>query len=54
MFSTFVTAKGSATSTALMDADGSALIVHANADDGLTQPIGGAGERVACALIPKG
>ena len=54
VFSTFVTAKGGATSTALMDADGSALIVHANADDGITQPIGGAGDRVACALIPKG
>lgn len=54
VFSTFVTAKGSPTSTALMDADGSALIVHANPDDGITQPIGGAGDRVACALIPKG
>jgi superoxide dismutase, Cu-Zn family len=37
----------------LMDADGSALIVHANADDGISQPIGGAGGRVACALITQ-
>lgn len=36
---------------ALLDADGSALIVHADADDQISQPIGGAGARVACAAI---
>lgn len=35
----------------LLDADGSALIVHINRDDHLTQPIGGSGDRVACAEI---
>ncbi|AYG93809.1 superoxide dismutase family protein [Brevundimonas naejangsanensis] len=35
----------------LLDADGSALVIHANADDHSSQPIGGAGERVACAVI---
>jgi len=35
----------------LKDADGSALVIHANADDQVTQPIGGAGDRVACAVI---
>ena len=35
----------------LKDADGSALVIHANADDQMTQPIGGAGDRVACAVI---
>jgi Cu-Zn family superoxide dismutase len=35
----------------LKDADGSALVIHAAADDQTTQPIGGAGERVACAVI---
>ncbi|MEX2127578.1 MAG: superoxide dismutase family protein [Xanthobacteraceae bacterium] len=35
----------------LIDEDGSAIIIHANADDHLSQPIGGAGARVACALI---
>ncbi|MEQ9335456.1 superoxide dismutase family protein [Thalassobaculum sp.] len=35
----------------LRDADGSALVMHANADDHTTQPIGGAGARVACAMI---
>jgi superoxide dismutase, Cu-Zn family len=35
----------------LRDADGSALIIHANADDHVSQPIGGAGARIACALV---
>jgi len=35
----------------LLDADGSALIIHAAADDYQTQPIGGAGARVACSAI---
>lgn len=35
----------------LVDTDGSALVIHASADDHVTQPIGGAGARVACALI---
>ena len=37
--------------TVLHDADGSALVIHANGDDHLNQPIGGAGARVACAVI---
>jgi len=35
----------------LLDADGSALIVHAGPDDQHSQPIGGAGPRVACAAL---
>lgn len=35
----------------LWDADGSAIIIHANPDDHSTQPIGGAGDRVACAAL---
>lgn len=35
----------------LQDADGSALIIHAGADDHQTQPIGGAGARVGCSVI---
>jgi len=35
----------------LWDADGSAIIIHANTDDHSTQPIGGAGDRVACAAL---
>ncbi|WP_026940683.1 superoxide dismutase family protein [Hellea balneolensis] len=36
---------------ALLDADGSSLMIHINADDQITQPIGGAGARIACAEI---
>jgi len=42
---------GDAARPALMDADGAALVIHANPDDYRTQPIGGAGDRVACAVI---
>lgn len=42
---------GMLTMAALKDADGSAVVIHANPDDHLAQPIGGAGPRVACAEI---
>ncbi|MEZ5995933.1 MAG: superoxide dismutase family protein [Hyphomonadaceae bacterium] len=35
----------------LMDGDGAALLIHANADDQRSQPIGGAGARIACAAL---
>jgi Cu-Zn family superoxide dismutase len=35
----------------LLSKTGSALIIHANPDDHKTQPIGGTGPRVACAVI---
>ena len=38
----------------LWDADGSALVIHANADDHASQPIGGAGDRVACGVMAAG
>ena len=38
-----------------MRGPGLSLIVHANPDDHVSQPIGGAGDRIACAvLIPEG
>ena len=39
------------TGAALMDEDGSAIIIHENDDDHMTQPIGGAGPRAACGVI---
>lgn len=50
LFSTYVSLAGS--KVKLMDKDGSALVIHANADDHKTQPIGGAGARIACGVIP--
>lgn len=38
----------------LIDDDGFAVIIHENADDHETQPIGGAAARVACAAIRSG
>jgi Cu-Zn family superoxide dismutase len=35
----------------LLDADGSALVLHAFADDYVTDPSGGSGARVACGVI---
>ena len=38
----------------LLDADGSALVIHAGADDYMSQPSGAAGNRIACAVISAG
>lgn len=38
----------------LLDADGSAILIHASADDHVAQPIGGSGDRVACGVIAAG
>lgn len=35
----------------LLDDNGSAIVIHENVDDYRTQPIGGAGARIACAVI---
>lgn len=37
--------------SALLDADGSALVIHAGADDYKTDPAGNAGGRIACGVI---
>ena len=38
---------------ALLDEDGSAVIIHENPDDHMAQPIGGAGGRIGCGVIAK-
>ena len=35
----------------LMDEDGAAFVIHENPDDHRSQPIGGAGARIACGVI---
>lgn len=37
--------------TGLFDDDGSAFVIHEDADDHRTQPIGGAGGRIACGVV---
>jgi Cu-Zn family superoxide dismutase len=39
--------------SALLDQDGSAIVVHAGADDYRTDPAGNAGDRIACGVITK-
>ena len=49
-FTSLVTISGGSMPS-LLDADGSTLVIHENPDDHVTQPIGGAGGRVACGII---
>ena len=51
-FSTLVSVSGGEM-PALLDEDGSAVIIHENPDDHMTQPIGGAGGRIGCGIIEK-
>ena len=37
--------------TSLFDADGSSIVVHAGADDQVSQPAGNSGGRIACGVI---
>ena len=45
------TLAGGATFDGLMDADGSAFVVHAMADDQVTDPSGESGDRIACGVF---
>ena len=43
-----------ATMAGLLDADGAALVIHAQADDYMTDPSGNSGARIACAVLQPG
>ena len=47
----FETFTGLVTLSDVMDDDGGAIIIHEGRDDHMSQPIGGAGGRVACAVV---
>lgn len=40
-------------SNSVFDEDGSAIVIHAEADDHMSQPSGAAGDRIACGVINK-
>ena len=52
-YTTLVSVADGKRAPALLDADGSAVIIHANPDDHMTQPIGGAGGRIACGVVKR-
>ena len=43
-----------ATLAELLDADGASILIHANADDYVSQPSGNSGPKIACAVIRPG
>lgn len=51
IYSPLVSLDGAGGRPALLDADGSAIVIHASPDDHQTQPIGGAGARIACGVV---
>ena len=51
-FTTLVSVSGG-DMPALLDEDGSAVIIHENPDDHMTQPIGGSGGRIGCGVIGR-
>jgi Cu-Zn family superoxide dismutase len=42
---------GESGEASLLSGDGTALVVHAQADDEVSQPSGNAGARIACGVI---
>ena len=39
--------------TSIFDTDGTTIIIHATADDNVTDPAGNSGDRIACGVITK-
>jgi superoxide dismutase, Cu-Zn family len=53
MFTALASLDGKAGRGNVLDEDGAAFVIHQNRDDHITQPIGGAGPRIACGVIKK-
>ena len=51
MFTTLASLSGGGQRANILDEDGAALVIHENRDDHVTQPIGGAGARIACGVV---
>lgn len=51
LYTDLVSLRGRGGRPALLDKDGSALMIHENPDDHTTQPIGGSGGRIACGVV---
>jgi len=51
LYSELVSVYGHDSKPALLDDDGSVLMIHINEDDHDTQPIGGSGARIACGIV---
>lgn len=51
IFSPLASLHGNGGRAAILDEDGAAFVIHQNRDDHYSQPIGGAGPRIACGLI---
>jgi len=51
MFTPYASIGGAEGRPAMLDEDGAAFVIHVNRDDHITQPIGGAGPRIACGVI---
>jgi len=51
VYTELVSLHGTQDQPALLDSDGSTLIIHAQPDDHFTQPIGGSGGRIGCGVI---
>ncbi len=54
LYTDLVSVKGRGGKPALLDEDGSVLMIHIKEDDHKTQPIGGSGARIACGVIRAG
>lgn len=51
MFTPYASINGAEGRPAMLDDDGAAFVIHVNRDDHITQPIGGAGPRIACGVV---